>query len=474
MEFDIDIAEYIVEEGLKSGANYIEVRLEHNISRSLIVKNGNVESLLTTQTEGLGVRVLASGGMSFFSLNHGSKSTLKSEIEKAVSIAKNIGLKTSSSTRLSEEEVYEDKYSAGEVKPLANVDVSDMLSLLLDVDKVTRECKVKVPSRYVYLKLDMQSKYILTSEGGRILSQVPRALFFMAFTAVHNGKILQDMEEIGGSGGWELIEKEDPVTLASNMVASLSKSLIEGEKSPTGVMDVVLGGDVVGLAVHESVGHPYEADRILGREAAQAGESFISKEMIGFKIGSDMDTVIDDPTIKGSYGYYLYDDEGVKARPRYLIKNGVINEFLHNRETAATFGVKSNASARASNYDREPIIRMANTYMAPGDMSLEELIEQVSFGIYMKKFMEWNIDDRRYNMRFVGSEAYLIKSGKLEGPIIKPILEITTPAFHKSIAGVGKNLIFKAATCGKSDPAQGVPVWTGGPDILLREVHING
>ncbi len=474
MEFDIDIAEYIVEEGVNSGADYVEVRLEHHISRSLVIKNGNVESLLTTETEGVGVRVLASGGMSFFSLNRYDKNTLRSEMGKAISMAKNISFKTGSHVKLSEEDIHEAKYAVNEAKPLVNIDISDMLSLLLDIDKIASNSKVKISSRYIFLNTDMQSKHILTSEGSKVSSQIPRILIFMAFTALHNGKILQDMEQIGGSGGWELIEKEDPLALANNMVASLSRSLLEGEKSPTGVMDVVLGGDVVGLAVHESVGHPYEADRILGREAAQAGESFISREMLGSRIGSEMDTVIDDPTINGSYGYYLYDDEGVKARPRYLIKNGVINEFLHNRETAATFGIKSNASARASNYNREPIIRMANTYMAPGDMSLEELIEQVSHGIYMKKFMEWNIDDRRYNMRFVGSEAYLIKSGRLEKPVLKPILEITTPSFHKCIAGVGKNLIFKAATCGKSDPAQGVPVWTGGPDILLKGVYING
>jgi TldD protein len=44
----------------------------------------------------------------------------------------------------------------------------------------------------------------------------------------------------------------------------------------------------------------------------------------------------------------LYDDEGVQARRRYLIKEGIINELLTNRETAAILGTKSNGAARGN------------------------------------------------------------------------------------------------------------------------------
>ena len=143
--------------------------------------------------------------------------------------------------------------------------------------------------------------------------------------------------------------------------------------APKEKLDLILGSEVVGLVMHESAGHPCEADRITGREAAQAGESFITKDMIGQKIGPEIVTVVDDPTVEHSFGHYLYDDEGVQARRRFLIKNGTINEFLHNRETAFEMGVESNGAARAEFFDREPIVRMANTFMLPGDSTFEEL-----------------------------------------------------------------------------------------------------
>jgi len=150
----------------------------------------------------------------------------------------------------------------------------------------------------------------------------------------------------------------------------------------------------------------------------------------------------------------------------------LINEFLHNRETAAKLGTKSNASSRSINYDREAIVRMANTFVLPGKMSEEELIEDVKDGIYMKSFTEWNIDDKRFNQRYVGREAYLIENGELKHPVARPVIETTTQKFWTAVDAVSKNVEFDAATCGKGDPGQGVPVYTGGPCIRLRGVYV--
>ena len=212
----------------------------------------------------------------------------------------------------------------------------------------------------------------------------------------------------------------------------------------------------------------------LGREAAQAGESYVKPDMIGHRIGTGAVTVVDDPTVPNSYGFYEYDEEGVRAGRRTLIKNGIIAGFLQNRETAAELGVSSNGAARAVSYDREPIIRMANTFMLPGDYNDEELIEDVSKGVFIKTFMEWNIDDRRYNQRYVGLEAYLIENGQITSSVRNPILEITTPGLYSSVDAVGKTVEYEAATCGKGEPEQGAPVWHGGPPIRLRKVRLGG
>jgi len=184
--------------------------------------------------------------------------------------------------------------------------------------------------------------------------------------------------------------------------------------------------------------------------------------------------VVEDPTVPRSFGYYQFDDEGVRARRRYLIKEGRIEEFLHNRETAGVFGVGSNASSRSVAFDREPIVRMSSTFVEAGDYQLEELIEDVKKGLYIKNFMEWNIDDRRYNQRYVGLEAYRIENGKIKGLVRNPTLEITTEGLWSAVDAVGREVEFFSGYCGKGDPMQGIPVWMGGPPMRLRQVRMGG
>src|SRR5437660_11577578 len=113
----------------------------------------------------------------------------------------------------------------------------------------------------------------------------------------------------------------------------MHRSLPEGKKSPEGKMDLVAGPQVAGIASHESCGHPTEADRVLGREAAQAGKSFIQPDGLGMRVGSELVTVGDDPTVEHALAYYHTDDEGVKARRRDLDKERRGTEALQNRET---------------------------------------------------------------------------------------------------------------------------------------------
>jgi len=215
-----------------------------------------------------------------------------------------------------------------------------------------------------------------------------------------------------------------------------------------------------------------EADRILGREAAQAGESYVKPDIIGkYRIENELATVIEEPTIPGSNGFYLYDDEGVPARPRYLYKEGIINEALHNRHTASIFGVKSNAAARAMNYASEPIIRMSNTYLKPGNMSFEELIDDVDLGLLIKSYMGWNIDDVRRNQRYVGLEAYVVRSIELAELVRNPVLEITTQGFYSNVVA-DKELKFYPGTCGKGEPSQGVLMWFDDPDVRLSKIRL--
>lgn len=461
------------------GASYAEARFQEDTFESNLLKNGVPEVTSFDTKRGISIRVIVDGALGFGATNRMNKKDVRDLVTKVVSFAKEASRMRRSKIQFKEATVGKEKF---EIKPrikFESISTESRIELLKEADtaaiEAARQVGVALQGRYISLDTAITRKVIMTSDGTDIRSYIPRVSIDSILTAFDPQKgYAQRTISLGESSGWEAVERWNlPVRLKDESI-NLGQILVDAESFESGRYDVVLGPEVVGIVSHESAGHPAEADRILGREAAQAGETYLNKESVGIKIGSEVVTVVDDPTIPHSFGYYLYDDEGVKARRRYLIRNGKINEFLHNRETAYEFGTTSNASSRSVSYDREPIVRMANTFVEPGDYSFKELIEEITNGIYVKNFMEWNIDDRRYNQKYVGLEAYKIENGRLTKRIRNPVIEITTPGLWSAVDAVGKDLEFSAATCGKGDPMQGVPVWTGGPHIRLRGICVGG
>lgn len=470
---DSDSAEYAVEYAVQKGASYAEARFEKEESSSFLMKNGVLEVSDFSMLEGIGIRVLINGSMAFSAVDNPGRAEVKLAVDEALKIARSTARLRRMPLTLASAELGSRKWQVKERRPIRDVSIEEGVALLKDVEKALVAAKAKVPARFLHLSLDYKEKVIVNSEGVKVSSAMPLVTFYYLITVAEAAKgSLQRSFTYSKSTGWEVIEEWDVAKALEREAIALDENLRKGRKAPKGKVDVIAGSEIVGIAVHESVGHPYEGDRILGREAAQAGESFVTREMLGTRIGSEAVTVVDDPRVDGSAGYYLCDDEGVKARERVLIKEGIINEFLLNRESAAMLGVESNAAARASSYDREPMVRMSTTYMLPGDYAEEELSEDVKHGVYIKSFMEWNIDDRRYHQKYVGCEGYLVEKGEVTRPVRQPVLELTTPAFYSSIDALSKKVEYYAGNCGKGEPMQGIPVWLGGPRARLRNIRL--
>ncbi len=470
---DKDLADFALNYAQSKKVDYAEARAQVEKQEGLVMKNGALDAYFTAVDSGFCVRILADGGIGFASTNKWTKDEAKAIVDMAHKFAKLA--KRKEKITFAEEKSIKTSWRANEKKKIADVPTETRIETMAEIDKDLTSHGINVPSRMFQMISNQSEKYFVNSEGSAIASYVPRINAYAYITVVENGKPEQTYKQFGYAGGWEALDQWNMKEEMLREAKVLQRVIKEAKAVKPGKMDLVCGSEVTGIAAHESCGHPMEADRILGREMSQAGRSFIypgGPFWLGTRIGSEFVTVVDDPTIKSSSGYYEYDDEGIKARRRYLYKKGVINEFLHNRETAAKLKTRSNGSSRAINYDREAIVRMANTFVEPGDFTEEEIFENVKQGLYMKSFTEWNIDDKRFNQRYVGREAYWIENGELKHPLARPIIETTTKIFWTAVDAVSRKIEYDAATCGKSDPMQGAPVYTGGPLLRLREVFV--
>ena len=471
-----DILSLAVDHARSMGASYSEARYHRIEYRILTLRGDRLVSTTNRVSEGVGVRVIYNGSLAFSSTSIIDREAIINTTSKAISRVRTTASLMRRKITMSPERVGRASYEVKPRRSFENEALGNRISDLRELYKIAQSSlkEARLSSFMVNYIESIEEKIIINSDGAYIRSRTPRIEGFVNIVLAQPGRgSVSKWFEAGAVSGLELFDEIRLREKISELASSMENILIRGVSPPSGKVDVVIGSELVGLMMHEGVGHPLEADRVLGREAAQAGESYVKPGDVGrLRIGNRYANVIDDPTIPGSSGYYLYDDEGVPARPKILYREGVVVDLLHNRETASEMGVSSNASSRSMNHASEPIIRMSNTYLAPGEMSFEELIEDIELGVYIKNNMEWNIDDTRWQHRYIGLEAFLIEKGELTEPVRNPVLEITTGEFLSSIAGADRNLEFFPGTCGKGEPSQGVPVWMGGPNARISRVSL--
>ena len=111
-------------------------------------------------------------------------------------------------------------------------------------------------------------------------------------------------------------------------------------------------------------------------------------------------------------GTFGWDDEGIAAGKRHLVKEGLFVDYLSSRETAATLDRASTGTMRAEGWNRPPLIRMVNVSLEPREGSLDALVNDTEDGLLFSTDRSWSIDDLRLNFQFTCEIAWEIKRGK--------------------------------------------------------------
>ena len=449
---------------LEKGARYGEVRYMSGESTGASMRNSEFQGEGTSSGEGIAIRAMnesiSMGFISSFDFDR-----IQEIIDRVIRNSHRGGR-----NKLDVSGGIKDKWDAVGKHKVEDIQSSDRMEIMKNADEMMKTYGLSVRMNAIYHK-KIRQIYQNTS-GSLIESNLSRIGYFMVGGYKEGTSFEEIYRQFGTTGGMDNFKELE----IQKKIEDAVKNLKEISKSPSaknGRYDVIISPEIAGIVAHESCGHPTEWDRISGREGSLAGESFLTGKKYPFRIGSPVVNVIDDPTLKGSYGYYKYDDEGIRARKRYLYKDGMTNEFIHSRESAASYGVEPNGGGRVSDWDMEPLARMSTTYIEPGQHTFDELVEDIKNGIYIKSYTEWNIDDIRFNEKYVGSEAFLIENGRLKGRVRKPAIETNTVNFYSSIDAVSNELEFSAGTCGKGDPEQGVDTWMGGPSVRLRNIYIS-
>mgnify|MGYP005831098543 CR=1 FL=1 len=459
----VDIMEKIIQ-AVGKRAEYADVIYDR--VESLAVVKDNVEERIFNPNinTGLGVRVFSKGLWRELSIaDVGDEGKLLEAAEKLINP---ISVEGGRTVHLKEVKPWRINVEVKVKKPGSAVPVEDKLEKVRDTYKAASEIDERVVNTRVSYSEAINEKIFLNSEGSNLRQVIPRTRFSLLCVAKEGSRVDYDYLSRGGVAGFELAEdvKEEEIT----ETAKSAIELLSAAQAPAGEMPVILSPSMTGTFAHESFGHGCEADQVI-RE-----RSYLIN-YLNNQVGSDKLTLYDDGTYPGGYGSIIFDDEGVKASRTAIIEKGILKTFLHDRLTASIMGAPHTGNSRRESFLKKPFVRMTNTYISPGDWSLEEMVSGIKYGVLLTQFESGMEDPIAGGMQLKAKKGYLIKKGERSRILSSLSLTGHVLSFVRDIDAVSVKSDFEMdpGTCGKGHEDY-VPVGSGGTYIRSRGVVSQG
>jgi TldD protein len=478
------LADAALSRAVALGAQHADLRVERVVSQSIDLRDSTVTGVSDATTVGLAVRVIVDGVWGFASHVELTPERAAATAERAVAVARTLAPVAVERVERAAEPVHADALwvSAYDIDPFT-VPTREKVALLGEWSQRLLAAD-GVDHVRAGLEQVRENKFYADTAGTSTTQQRVRiAPAFTATTVDRAAGAFETMSSLAppAGRGWEYVTGMGWDW--DGELAEVPELLAEKAKAPSvqaGAYDLVIDPTNLWLTIHESVGHATEYDRAIGYEAAYAGTSFATPDLLGtLRYGSEHMHVTGDRTMPHGLSTIGFDDDGVATTEWDLVRGGVLVGYQLDRTFAPRLGLeRSNGCAFADSPHHVPIQRMANVSLRPDpvrDTATDELIAGVDRGIYVVGDKSWSIDMQRYNFQFTGQRFFRIEGGRLAGQLRDVAYQATTTDFWGALDAVGGPstwLLHGAMNCGKAQPGQVAAVSHGCPSARFRGVTV--
>ena len=435
-----------------------ELRAQLNRDRRVILLSGSPVANQRSETSGVSARICKAGSYGFASAPEVSEDALVSVLKSAEANAAVLD------RHLNKGKAARKPFPRRIVAPpvrWTDAEQVKYLDYLRELDAWIATLP-NLTSRRLVVSCDSVEKHLVTGDGAEAHTAIPRCYVYVNLVAeTKDGAPVDLFKAFGGFGGFD-DQFGDPAALRAD-VEKLHAQLMEkreGVYARAGKCTCILGGELSGMLAHEAVGHTVEADLVIGGSVAGPNlNKYVASPLV-----SMTDFAHTAFGVTAPLPVYC-DDEGVEAFDVPLIKDGVLQGFMHNRESAERFGQEALGNARAYSFSDEPLIRMRNTAVHPGKDKLEDIIASVDDGYYLVNTNNGQADTTGEFM-FGVTLGYEIKKGKLGKAILDTTISGVAFDMLKTVDMVSDQVIWSSSGfCGKKQP---MAVGLGGPALRCQ------
>lgn len=459
---DIPHMDKVVAAAMEKGADYTDLYFENTFFRDLTLRDGIVASGGIHIDYGVGIRALK-GEKSGYAY---CETTDMAAMLRAAGIAGSIALSSADAPALNFTSGTPADFKAyGEGELLRDADSKRMIDLLELLEKKLRARDSRIDK--VIARISGADSYIMMYNSLGELRCDYRPMCSLSATIIFSQGGKSDNRSASRSfrKGTEMLHEAMVDEIVQDLCKGIDSSL-EAGRPRGGAMSVVMGAGASGILLHEAMGHAFEAD------FNRKGQSIFSDKM-GCRVCPEGINIVDDATWSANRGSCNYDDEGIAGRKTYMVENGVLTSYLHDRISAAHYGVAPTGNGRREGFRYAPIPRMRLTYMESGPCDAGEIISSVEKGIYVDEFSNGQVKIGEGDFTFYVKSGFLIENGRLTAPVKDINVIGNGPQALADICMVGNDLTIDNGTwtCGKD---QSVPVGCGMPTVLVKELTVGG
>ena len=458
---DEKIINDVMAEALSRGGDYCDLFFQHTIGNYIGLEDKAVNRAYSDVAYGVGIRVLKGDQTGYSYTEELTPNAMKLAAKTAANIAdsgKNI---PPVEFKLRETPNYYPIET-----PWEEIGIDKKIPYLQIInDKVFAEDKRIIKSNIWFIN---ETSYVLeaNSDGVIACDYQPMGQIAVTCNAEQDGKREENYFDLSGRRGIEFFTPDNVDLLAKEAVRR-TVALFEAVKPEAGEMPVVLAAGSSGILLHEAIGHGMEAD--FNRKNIS-----IFSDKIDKKVAESLVSIVDDGTNPNIRGSINIDDEGNISGKTYLVENGILRSYLHDRISAKHYNVKPTGNGRRESFRYSPQPRMRNTYMLPGPHTKDEIIGSVKRGIYAEAFTNGQVFIGAGDFTFYVKSGFLIEDGKLTKPIKDVNIIGNGPKVLADIVMVGDDMKMAEGgwTCGKN--GQGVPVSMGLPTVKVSKITVGG
>ena len=464
----------IVAVSTRRGASYADARAVEREIESVNVKDGAVESIDRSADRGIGVRVLVDGAWGFAATDRTDDPALNRLVDDALARAAASARVQRRAVTLAPIPAQRGEYRTALRRDPFAVPMAERITLLRDADDAMKGEHVRM--RRGGVSAYRTRKHLVTSEGTDVAQEIVDSAAGLSVLAVKAGAKPVSRSEMRNAkqAGWEFVEACDLVARGRRYRHD-AESTLDAPHASARPTDVVLDQSFLALLVHESCGHPTEADRVLEHEVAFAGTTFMWPEDRGsLRYGSAHVSMTADSTLPGGMGTFGWDDDGVPGMRTKLIDRGTFVGYLTSRETAGALGIPvAIGSARAEGWQHFPIVRMVNVSLDAGTTPYPELLGGVEDGLLLESPGSYSLDEKRQNFHFTAQVARVVRRGEVQGYVRGVGFQSLTPDFWGRCDGVADDWeLHGFLSCAKGEPLQLMRVGHGAAHARFRALPL--